>query len=153
VDEHIVYGVISMPSNVFASTGTNVSVLFLDNSKKSENVVLIDASKLGEDYKDGNITKHRLSEEEINKIVNTFLNKTAVDDFSVVVNYDEIKSKNCSLSAGQYFDVKIEYVDITAEEFERRMIEHKTALSTMFSESHQLEQDILSNLENLKFEE
>ena len=28
VDEHIVYGVISMPSNVFANTGTNVSVLF-----------------------------------------------------------------------------------------------------------------------------
>ena len=58
VDEHIAYGVVSMPSNVFASTGTNVSVLFLDNSKTSEDIVLIDASKLGEDYKDGNNTKN-----------------------------------------------------------------------------------------------
>lgn len=29
VEDHIVYGCISMPSNVFATTGTNVSVLFL----------------------------------------------------------------------------------------------------------------------------
>ena len=54
VDEHIVYGVISMPFNVFANTGTNVSVLFFDNSRKAEKVVLIDASKMGEEYKDGN---------------------------------------------------------------------------------------------------
>ena len=31
------------------------------------------------------------------------------DDFSVVVSYDDIAAKNYSLSAGQYFDVKIEY--------------------------------------------
>ncbi len=30
VDEHWIYGVVSMPSNVFATTGTNVSVLFFD---------------------------------------------------------------------------------------------------------------------------
>ena len=46
VDEHIIYGCISMPSNVFANTGTNVSVLFFDNSRKTDKVVLIDASKL-----------------------------------------------------------------------------------------------------------
>ena len=37
VDEKIVYGCVSMPSNVFATTGTNVSVLFFDNSRKTEN--------------------------------------------------------------------------------------------------------------------
>ena len=29
----------------------------------------------------------------------------------------EIKEKGYSLSAGQYFDIKIDYVDITEEEF------------------------------------
>ena len=75
VDEHIVYGCISMPSNVFANTGTNVSVLFFDNSRKKDKVVLIDASKLGEEYKDGNNQKRRLRDFEIDKIVDTFLNK------------------------------------------------------------------------------
>ena len=92
-----------MPSNVFANTGTNVSVLFFDNSRTTEKVVLIDASKLGEEYKDGNNQKRRLRNFEIDKIVDTFLNKEAVDDFSVVVTYDEIKEKKYSLAAGQYF--------------------------------------------------
>ena len=74
VDEHIVYGCISMPSNVFANTGTNVSVLFFDNSRKTDKVVLIDASKLGEEYKEGNNQKRRLRDFEIDQIVDTFLN-------------------------------------------------------------------------------
>lgn len=102
------YGVISMPSNVFANTGTNVSVLFFDNSRKAEKVVLIDASKMGEEYKDGNNQKRRLRAFEIEQIVSTFQNKEAVDDFSVAVTYDEIKAKKYSLAAGQYFDVKID---------------------------------------------
>ena len=109
VDEHIVYGVISMPSNVFANTGTNVSVLFFDNSRKAEKVVLIDASKMGEEYKDGNNQKRRLRDFEIEQIVSTFQNKEAVDDCAVAVTYDEIKAKKYSLAAGQYFDVKIDY--------------------------------------------
>lgn len=57
---------------------------------------------------------------EIEKIVGTFQRKEAVDDFSVAVTYDEIKEKGYSLSAGQYFDIKI-YVDITEEELNQRM--------------------------------
>ena len=40
-----------------------------------------------------------------------------VDDFSVLVSFDEIKEKNYSFSAGQYFEIKIEYVEMTEEEF------------------------------------
>ena len=109
VDEHIVYGVISMPFNVFANTGTNVSVLFFDNSRKAEKVVLIDASKMGEEYKNGNNQKRRLRDFEIEQIVSTFQNKEAVDDFSVAVTYDEIKAKKYSLAVGQYFDEKIDW--------------------------------------------
>ena len=76
------YGVVSMPSNVFATTGTNVSVIFFDKSANHDKVILIDASKLGEEYKEGNNQKRRLRDFEIDQIVNTFQNKEAVDDFS-----------------------------------------------------------------------
>lgn len=85
VDEHIVYGCISMPSNVFANTGTNVSVLFFDNSRKTDKVVLIDASKLGEEYKDGNNQKRRLRDFEIdikNPVVAEFLGFSQNTDFT-----------------------------------------------------------------------
>ena len=107
VNERIVYGCVSMPSNVFATTGTNVSVLFFDKSASSDKVILIDASKLGEEYKEGNNQKRRLRDFEVDKIVEVFQNKESVDDFSVAVTYDEIKEKGYSLSAGQYFDIKI----------------------------------------------
>lgn len=151
VDEKWVYGVVSMPSNVFATTGTNVSVIFFDKSAQADKVILIDASKLGEEYKEGNNLKRRLRDFEIDKIVNTFQNKEAVDDFSVAVTYTEIKEKGYSLSAGQYFDIKIDYVDITEEEFNKRIQGYKTALAQQFAESHRLEDEIMKQLGSLSF--
>ena len=151
VDERWVYGVVSMPSNVFATTGTNVSVIFFDKSANHDKVILIDASKLGEEYKEGNNQKRRLRDFEIDQIVNTFQNKEAVDDFSVAVTYDEIKEKGYSLSAGQYFDIKIDYVDITEEEFNARMEEYKRTLTEQFAESHRLEAEIMRQLDSLQF--
>lgn len=153
VDEHWVYGVVSMPSNVFATTGTNVSVLFFDKSAKTDKVILIDASKLGEEYKEGNNKKSRLRDFEVEQIVHTFRNCEAVDDFSVAVTYDEIKEKGYSLSAGQYFDIKIDYVDITEEEFNQRMANFQQTLTEQFEESHRLEKEILAQLQSLKFNE
>lgn len=153
VDEKIVSGVVSMPSNVFATTGTNVFVIFFDKSKKDENakVILIDASKLGEEYKEGSNQKRRLRNFEIDKIVDTFLKKEAMEDFSVAVTYDEIIEKGYVLSAGQYFDIKIEYVDITAEEFNVQMKTDIEDLSAMFQESHKLEEEIQTQLKSLRF--
>lgn len=153
VDEHWVYGVVSMPSNVFATTGTNVSVLFFDKSAMTDKVILIDASKLGEEYKEGNNKKSRLRDFEVEQIVHTFRNCEAVDDFSVAVTYDEIKEKGYSLSAGQYFDIKIDYVDITEEEFNQRMANFQQTLTEQFEESHRLEKEILAQLQSLKFNE
>ena len=152
VDDRIVYGCVSMPSNVFANTGTNVSVLFFDKSQSTDKVVLVDASKLGEEYKDANgLKKVRLNDAEIERIITTFLNKEAIDDFSVVVSYDEIKEKGYSLSAGQYFDIKIDYVDITADEFNSRMADYKQILTAQFAESHRLETEIIEQLGKLTF--
>ena len=151
IDDKIVYGCISMPSNVFANTGTNVSVLFFDNARNHENVVLIDASKLGEDYQEDGLKKKRLTDDEIDLIVNTFINEDAKDEFSVVVSYDKLKERY-SLSAGQYFDVKIEYIDITEEEFNKKIQEYTTSLEKLFAEGKTLEDEIKSNLKELKYE-
>ena len=152
VDDHIVYGAISMPSNVFANTGTNVSVLFFDNSRTAEKVVLIDASKMGEEYKDGNNQKWRLRDFEIDQIVETFLNKESIEDFSVAVTYDEIIAKKYSLSAGQYFDVKIEYVELSQEEFIEKMQGYQTKLQEYFDEGSKLQEEIMEQLKKVKYE-
>ena len=103
-------------------------------------------------YKDSNgLKKRRLTNEEIEKIVKTFRNKEAVEDFSVAVTYDQIKEKGYVLSAGQYFDIKIEYVDITEDEFNAQMKADTEELKAMFKESHELESEIEKQLAGLKF--
>ena len=151
VDEKMLAGVVSMPSNIFATTGTNVSIVFIDKENKGD-VVLIDASGLGETVKEGKNQKTVLTEAEEDQIITTFNNKEAVDDFSVVVSYDDIQAKNYSLSAGQYFDVKIEYVDITPEEFEAKMKTFSENLDGLFAESKALEGEIKKQLAGLRYE-
>lgn len=151
-EESILRGVVSMPSNIFANTGTNVSVVFIDKSGVDK-PVLIDASKLGETIKENGNQKTKLRTEEIQQIVNTFRNKEVVEDFSVTPTFDEIKEKGYSFSAGQYFDIKIDYVDITEDEFIRRMDNFKTTLRQQFSESHRLEEEILKQLDCIGFNE
>ena len=149
VDKKILYGVVSMPPNVFATTGTSVSVLFFDNSKKQEDVVLIDASQLGETYKDGTTQRTRLLPDEINKIVNTFLNKEEEDKFSVIVTHEKIKEKGYSLSAGSYFDIVIKHIDITNDEFKNRVNGIKGKLKDMFAASKTWEEKIFSQLDKM----
>ena len=144
-------GVVSMPSNIFANTGTNVSVVIIDKSKKHNEAVLIDASKLGEDYQEAGLKKHRLLPEEILQIINAFRKREKIDDFSVIVSKESIQKKGYSLSAGQYFDIKIEYVDITEKEFSTKVEHYKSMLKAQFEESRQIEHNILQQLNNLKF--
>jgi len=152
VEQKMLRGVVSMPSNIFATTGTNVSILFLDKANTKGDIVLMDASKLGTTVKEGKNQKTLLSETEEQLIIETFNKHEAKEDFTVVVSYEQIKEKNYSLSAGQYFEVKIEYNDITPAEFETKMNGFKTNLDNLFAESKTLEKEIQKQLNGLKYE-
>lgn len=152
VDEKMLAGVVSMPSNIFATTGTNVSILFIDDSNKGD-VVLIDASGLGQKVKDGKNQKTVLTAEEEQRIIDVFNGKLAEEDFSVAVSYEEIAAKNYSLSAGQYFDVKIEYVDITPDEFTDKMNRFTENLDGLFNQSRELEVEIKKQMAGLVINE
>ncbi|HHC7294158.1 TPA: class I SAM-dependent DNA methyltransferase [Vibrio campbellii] len=151
VDNKMLAGVISMPSNIFATTGTNVSIIFIDASNKDK-VVLLDASNLGQKVKEGKNQKTVLTAEQEQQIIDVFNAKLVVEDFSVAVSYDEIKAKNYTLSAGQYFDIKIEYVDLTPEQFTEKMQAVTSNLDSLMSESCDLDAEIRKQLTGLKYE-
>ena len=152
IKEKMLRGVISMPSNIFATTATNVSILFIDKANTKGDIVLMDASKLGTKIRDeNNNQKTLLSLEEEELIINTFNKHEAKEDFTVIVSYEQIKEKNYSLSAGQYFDIKIEYIDISPEEFKTKMTGFKENLNEMFTQSKSLEEEIINHLKGMKF--
>jgi type I restriction enzyme M protein len=157
IRKHLVYekmlsGVVMMPSNIFATTGTNVSILFLDLTNQDE-VLLVDASKLGEKIKEGKNQKTVLQPQEEQLIIETFNSKETIENFSVSALYLEIEAKNYSLNAGQYFDVKIEYQEITKDEFTEKIADFRSHVSGLFTESRNLEDQIDNLVSNLGLEE
>lgn len=112
----------------------------------------MDASKLGKTVKEGKNQRTVLSREEESQIIEVFNSKEAVEDLSVIASKGEIQEKNYSFSAGQYFEVKIEYVDITAEEFKEKLNGFEDRLSGLFAEGKQLDRIIQKQLNGLRYE-
>lgn len=90
------------------------------------------------------------------KTISVFLfiiNKnTEKDDFSVLVDYEQIEQKKLSFSAGQYFEVKIEYVELTPEEFDAKMNDYTVELQNLFAEGNKLQQEILEQLKKVRYD-
>ena len=153
IENKMLVGVISMPSNIFATTNTNVSIIFIGHKAKSDFPVLIDASNLGTVFKEDKNQKTILSPQEEQKIIDCFTQKIEEDGFSVVVSNEKIIAKQYSFSAGQYFKIAVDKVDISAEEFYEDINNMKDELLELFNEAKQVEESISSQLEGLKFNE
>lgn len=151
VENRILKGVVSMPSNIFATTGTNVSIIFLDRGNTNDKVILMDASKLGTTVKEGKNQKTVLSQDEEQQIIDAFHKVEKIENFSVKATFNEIEEKNFSFSAGQYFEIKVEYIDISPEDFERKIDSFIHNLDGLWSESKELENKINNRLKTIKY--
>ncbi len=143
---------LGVPSQVFANTGTNVSIIFFQKTPSAKEVILIDASKLGEEYTENKNKKTRLRTSDMDLILKTFQNKTPKADFCALVSFDEITEKNYSLNPGQYFTIEDTSETISQAEFENLMQQYSSELASLFDESQSLQQEILETLKGVRFE-
>ena len=153
IDTGIFVGAISMPSNIFATTGTSVSVLFLDKSKNHKSFVLIDASKLGVTIKEGKNQKTVLSSEEENLIIDSFINGRTVKDLVVIPTKQNIEANKYSFSPGMYFPINHSHQDMSREEFDRRILFIKGEILQSQKMSVEIDKEILKSLESMHFDE
>ncbi len=95
-------GIIGLPANLFYGTGIPACILVLDkeNAPTRKGVFLIDASK--HFIKDGN--KNRLREQDIHKIVDTFVKQLDTPGYARLVDFDEIKKHDFNLNLPRYID-------------------------------------------------
>lgn len=144
VNKNYLNGVIHMPANIFANTGTSVSLIFIDKQKKDESVILVDASKLGkkEKFEEGQRTV--LSNEEIDRIINSFKYRESIDNFCKKVTINTIIEKKYSLNATKYFDVNIsEYQDFKVDEKLKILIND---IRNIYSQSENIKNEVLECL-------
>lgn len=144
VDEGMFAGAISMPSNIFATTGTNVSVVFIDKARSLKKAILVDASSLGTSVKEGKNQKTLLSNTEEQLIINSFLGMKVSENFTVTPTYKEIELKGYSFAPGQYFDVKVEYIEMNQEQFRAKLNLLHKELKTLF-EVGKKQESLLNN--------
>ena len=149
VELKILSGAISMPSNIFATTGTNVSVVFIDKSAEGKNPIFIDASNLGTAIKEGKNQKTVLSAEEELLIIESFRNRTFLDQFTAIPSMDEIKVKKYSFSAGQYFAHLHKFEELSAKEYGARIKIYEKEISELFNESNLSKKQIISHIKSL----
>ena len=116
VDKNWLRGVIHMPSNIFATTATSVSVIFIDKTKEDSKVMMMDASSLGTKVKLEDGQRTILSEDEKRTITTYFKERKEKVGFSKVVNNDDIKNNNYSIQAGQYIELEEEELDFDIDE-------------------------------------
>lgn len=151
VDNKYLSGVISMPSNIFATTGTNVSVVFIDKAGVDK-PILIDASKLGVEGKEGKNKKTYLRNEDISKIIETYQTYKVEDEFSVIPSFEDIKEKDYSFSAGQYFEVKLDKINLTEYEFNIKITQIKNNLENLEIQNKKLSAQLMEIMELLAYE-
>jgi type I restriction enzyme M protein len=112
-DKNYLDAVIGLPSNIFYGTSIPTCILVFKKCRENPNDVLfIDASNHFEKVKNQN----ELRDEHINKIIDTFRNRTAEDKYSYVASMDEIAENDYNLNIPRYVDTfeEEEPVDIDA---------------------------------------
>ena len=153
IEKKMLKAVISMPSNIFATTGTNVSIIFLDSSQEIEKPILVDATGYGEKIKiDGKNQKTVLAEHEIEEIVDILSNRRIIEGISVFADIADIKRRNYSFSACSFFEAKIEYEDITVEQFNEKLSGYMTELEELMHESEKSHQELLVALGSVRYD-
>ena len=85
-------GIIGLPANLFYGTGIPASIIIIDkeNADKRKGIFMIDASNGFR--KDGN--KNRLREQDIEKIVQTFISQKKIEGYSRFITYKDILDEN-----------------------------------------------------------
>src|SRR5690554_3161239 len=90
--------IIGLPSNLFYSTGIPVCIIVLKKCKKQDDVLVINASEYFEKGKRQNY----LRDTDIEKIVDTYKNRTEEDRYSRRVSLDEIAKNDYNLNITRY---------------------------------------------------
>jgi type I restriction enzyme M protein len=152
VDEGWLRAVVSMPSNIFATTGTNVSILFINKENTDGKVTFVDASSLGTKVKENKSQKTLLSTFDEDKIITAVKSLDSEDEFSVSKSFEDIKAASYSFNPGEFFDLSIQYCEITEQEYRQQMTQLVTKIKELEAESENTFSDIVASMEAFTWE-
>ncbi|MGJ1274943.1 type I restriction-modification system subunit M [Sphingobacterium spiritivorum] len=118
--------VIGLPANIFYGTSIPTCILVFKKCKEDpDHILFIDASKEFEKVKNQNM----LREEHIDKIVETYRNRTTIEKYSHLATLKEVEENDYNLNIPRYVDTfeAEEEIDIQSVMQEIKSLEAKRA--------------------------
>lgn len=99
---NVVDAIIGLPAKMFHGAKLPVIVMVLKKKRNgnADNILFIDASKYFTQEKSMNV----ISDEDIDRIVNTYINRTEVDKFAHVAKLDEVRGHDYNCNIPRYVD-------------------------------------------------
>lgn len=154
IDNNLLTSVVSMPSNIFSNTGTNVSIIFLEKNNTKSNIKLMDASTLGTKIKVGANEKIVLSNDEEKYIVKTLQSELDIDNVIKTVDVSTIRDNGYYINPGRYFDIGFSDENgLSTDELNNRIDNLIVNINNSFKDSVKLQLSIKEKLERLHHED
>lgn len=119
IDNNFVDTVIQLPSDLFFGTSIATCILVLKKNKTDNNILFIDASN--EFIR--NTNKNKLSDENINSIIELIKNRVSVDNKAYLATYEEIKENDYNISVNSYLKQISEEEQIDIKELNKKIKE------------------------------
>lgn len=156
IEKHQIEAVIGFPDKLFLNTGIPVCVIILRKHRAQSDILFVDASKGFEKVK----SQNQLRQEDIDKIVETVINREEIEKYSSIATLEEIKENDYNLNIPRYVDTfeeeePIDIKEVTGElvKVEAEIESHQSELMSMLQELVAFtpeEQEILdSSIENI----
>lgn len=137
--------VIVLPSNLFYGTGIPACILVCKKNRKDKNIFFIDASNEFEKQKTQNV----LTDEIIDKILNTYIKRKDVDKYARNVSVKEIQDNDYNLNIPRYIDTFEEEEPIDIEEVNKQLKELKSKIKEKEEKLEELIKE-LAEVDNVK---
>jgi len=125
-DRNYIDAIIGLPSNLFYGTSIPTCILVIKICRENpEDILFIDASNDFVKEKNQNI----LTEEHIDKIVNTYLNREVIDKYSNVATLEEVKANDYNLNIPRFVNTFEEAISIDVNAVAEKIQKINTKMS------------------------
>ena len=151
INENLLDAVIGLPANLFYGTSIPTCILVFKGRKargENKNILFIDASKDFEKSKN----KNKLTDENINKIIETYRKRENIDKYAHVATLDEIKENDYNLNIPRYVDTFEEEEVIPLSDIAKDLKEVQQEIQTATAELFNLLGELEGTTEEAKQE-
>lgn len=139
IDDSLIDCVVGLPEKLFLNTSIPTLILKLKKNRADSNILFIDSS---ENFTPGG-KQNNMTEEQIEKVVQTYKQRKTIDKFSYVASIDDVKKQGYNLNIPRYVDT---YEKEPIPPIEETLLE----LQQLYRQMSETDQEIIAMVKQLE---